>query len=213
MSINAYKSLQTLFEAFSSVSFDVAALGNIEAITEYKLKLEKTRALAVSSLPDASLPDQHEPITTLLGIPLFDFFADCALATTVASGMQRALSETLQGHNRSSGISQENTHLLVDLWGQIEASKALYEFAARQLGKATEEHGDRTLKGVSLRAQCRVLSAGLEQLLLVIAMKLGDHHSFASVADIIDWTIKQLRAPAYESLGEAVNEELYGLVA
>jgi hypothetical protein len=206
--MNACQSLQTLFGAFSAVSFDVAALGNDQAISDYKLRLESTRKAAIDSLSE-----RQDKLAAILGIPLYDFFADCALAASVASAMQRALSETLQGHNRSRGLSQENTHLLVDLWGQIEASKALYEFAARQLGDAAVGNGDRGVKEVSLRAQCRVLSTGLEQLLLVLAMKLGDHHSLASVAGIIDWTVRRLRDPAYKSLTEAINDELYGLVA
>jgi hypothetical protein len=208
MSMNAYESLQALFSNCSAVSFDVAALATPHAISEFKTKLQTARAGAISPLAD-----QQDVITPILGVPYVDFFADCAVATCVASAMQRALSETLQGRHGTGAVSQENTHLLVDLWGQIEASKALYEFVARQLGSAADGQGDRMLKGVSLRAQCRVLSGGLEQVLLMLAMKLGDHHSLASVADIIDWTVKQLRAPAYQSLREAINEELYGLVA
>lgn len=209
MGTNAYETLQALNRTLASIPFDMSELGNYSLLSEYRVTLRTSceKALADYSGPVLSGPNQR------IGVPLLEFFADCALATAVAATLQRALSENLQGRTRGQTTPQEQTHLLVDLWGQVEACKALFDYAARQVINSGAASGERSVTAMSLCAQCRVLSQGIEQLLLTLAVKLGEYHNLASVAELVDGTILQLRDPKYDSLKHAIDNELYGLVA
>ena len=106
------------------------------------------------------------------------------------------------------GRPQEETHLLVDLWGQVEASRALNEFVLRQSQQAL---GSGSIKPESLRAQYRVLLGGVEGLIVQVGTRYGERFAMAEAAVAIDWCLRLVRSVEYSPIVDALDVELSGL--
>ena len=139
----------------------------------------------------------------------------------VSSGLQCALSEVLQGASLGKGaarakgaaLSQEDTHLLVDLWGQVEAAKALFEFTLRHSERFLQGADNQSVSVDGLRAQYKVLLSALEQLMLALGVRFGERVSMADAGAVVDWGLALLRQERYQPLGGAVSQDMFGLVA
>jgi hypothetical protein len=201
MSSAALTPFSETLNKFGKIHLSLDILRDESALAAYKAahdEVIKERVETLAQGPFKSLT--HSPI------PLAQFFVDTACAVSLASGLQVVLSEILQGHNQSRGLPQEQTHLLVDLWGQVESLKALYEYVGRKIASGVE-------LGVSIQAQCRVLLQSTQQTLLTISMRMAEHYGSSAVAPIVDWGLAALKSPVYGPLNHAIDTELYGLVA
>lgn len=207
MGSSAFESLHALPGVFSAVQ--VSALTSASEIQPYISAIDAVR-MHSRGLISKGQPEL-EKISPIIQVPLPDYFVDCAAVITVSSALQRTLSIQLQSASRGAhagALPQEETHLLVDLWGQVEASRALFEFVIRQ----TEQFGvSSSIKSESLRAQYRVLLSGVERLILEVGTQFGERLTMSAAAVAIDWGLRRLRDAAYLPLSTALDAELSGL--
>ncbi len=216
MSSNAFQSLQSLLGAFSTVSAPICRFSSAQEISEHLVKLDTLRAQLLNDFSKANPELEH--LQRSVGVSPADFFIDCSAVIAVASGLQCALSEFIQGKivsrvNRIGDLSQEETHLLVDLWGQVEASKALFEFTLRHSESYIRSSAQQSITADSLRAQYRVMVSALEELIVALGVRFGERVSMSDAGMVVDWGLRVLRNGAYHSLANAVNQEIFGLTA
>lgn len=206
MSSHAFQSLHTLLGIFSAVP----ALSNTSAsdIPAYLSLIDQVRGRELQNISASGV--DLEPLARLTGVPIPAFFIDCASVIAVASSIQCLLSNRLQASRgeKVGGLPQEETHLLVDLWGQVEASRALFEFVLRQSQQAL---GSGSIKPESLRAQYRVLLGGVEGLIVQVGTRYGERFAMAEAAVAIDWCLRLVRSVEYSPIVDALDVELSGL--
>lgn len=210
MASNTFQSLHELLGVSPRIVryFQSQKSGNsIESVD--LVGVEKLRHESSTSL--SSLSSELQALDDAIGVPAGEYFSDCACVIGVAAALQGVLSAKLQAKGRN--ISQSETHLLVDLWGQIEASKAIYEFVLRYTEEYVSGSGDRSVALSGIRAQCRVLGAGLERLVVSLGGAFAEHGNMAEVAKHIDWSLKLLKSDRFRVLQGAVSIELAGLAA
>lgn len=211
MSLNAFQSLHTLLAVFGAVPTSISSSVDVKGYLE---RIDQAR---IGTLDGASaLADELAPLAVVVGVPVVEFFVDCAAVIAISSALQCALSHRLGGSlglkaPRNAGIGQEDTHLLVDLWGQVESSRALFEFVIRYSQQVVPPGAHSAIKTDSLRAQYRVLMGGLERLILEVGTRFGERHTIAEAALAMDWCLLRLRAAQYLPLKGAVELEMSGM--
>jgi hypothetical protein len=145
-----------------------------------------------------------------IGVLLPEFFIDCVTVIGLASAMQGVLSRKIQ--SKFKIIPQSETHELVDLWGQVESSKALFEFVVRYIEEYAQSNpGDRHISLNAIQAQCRVLSLGLERLMIELGSAYAKHSSVGEVAQLVDWSLCLMRKEQYKTVEQAITCELSSL--
>lgn len=216
MGSNAFLSLQSLLGAFSTVSVPICRFSSTDEISKHLASIDKARTLLLGELSSTNV--EFEALKSSLGVCPTNFFIDCGAVIAVASGLQCALSEYMQGKigsrvGREADRSQEETHLLVDLWGQVEASKALFEFTVRHSQVFVSSAGNQSITVDSLKAQYKVMLSALEELIVTLGVRFGERVSMSDAGAVVDWSLCLLRSAGFVSLRDAVNHELYELSA
>lgn len=148
-------------------------------------------------------------LQTVLGIDVEQFLLDSATLLGTGTLLQRILTDKLRARSENGTLNQVASHRIVDLWGKLEASRALFGALIRLL--AAVDKG--AVRGATVRAQSKVLLESLSDVIVEIAATLGSLDSFTTIAPVTDWALGLVRGAEYASLEGAVAEELVQLSA
>lgn len=169
----------------------------IEALNQQR---EKACAQVSSTIPAMRLKK-------ILGFSPEFLMVDAGLFVGIGNCLQKVLVSKLREQDESKALTQVASYTIVDLWGKLEASRALL-FA---LGRILSEEADIANHQVSLRAHAEVLVESLKDTLLDMLKNLGAVDSFSFYAPVLDWMMELTRSAEYELLHDSISKEVANL--
>lgn len=112
----------------------------------------------------------------------------CAALTGISARLNRTIKNAIIecGERKSSGVSQSDAHMFVDLWGK--------QFTANQLLLDTAGLMDREERSRNVEVQLDTLVRTLEQLLSEQFMHLSKMVGVAEQIPLVEWCFARIRA-------------------